>query len=355
MSTEALLLVFDLALRGGVCMVLALVAGLLLRDYPRRSESRLGALFAVGVAAFAVWSGPDIGVRGEVWMTPAMALSVGNNFIFWLFARSLFDDGFRPRAWHAVLWVAIVALGLTAWHASLVDQARLADDINRLLSIQALGFAVLAVIQTQVSWTGDLIEGRRRLRLVVIPASAAYIGLIGMALLVDPGGPQGLAASMFSSLVLALLSFAVAWSMLVISGVDEIFAASKSGQLVLSSPGLDVADQSVIADITHAMTFERLYRQEGMSIRQLSEIQELPEDRLRRLINQALGYRSFAAYLNSYRMAEAKAALADENQDEVPISTIAADAGFGSFGSFSRAFKKDTGLTPPEFRKRRAT
>ena len=45
-----------------------------------------------------------------------------------------------------------------------------------------------------------------------------------------------------------------------------------------------------------------------------------------------------------------KAALADPAQREVPIITIALDAGFGSLGPFNRAFKDATGQTPTEWR-----
>jgi hypothetical protein len=37
----------------------------------------------------------------------------------------------------------------------------------------------------------------------------------------------------------------------------------------------------------------------------------LPEYRLRQLINQGMGYRNFAAFLNFYRIADTKTALAD--------------------------------------------
>ena len=59
----------------------------------------------------------------------------------------------------------------------------------------------------------------------------------------------------------------------------------------------------------------------------------------------------FAAYLNGHRIAEARTALADPSQGEVPILTIALDAGFGSLGPFNRAFKADTGVTPSEYRR----
>ena len=74
---------------------------------------------------------------------------------------------------------------------------------------------------------------------------------------------------------------------------------------------------------------------------------------MRRLINGQLGHRNFSAFVNGYRLAEAEAALADPGQAEVPILTIALDAGFGSIGPFNRAFKSHTGLTPTEYRRSR--
>ena len=77
----------------------------------------------------------------------------------------------------------------------------------------------------------------------------------------------------------------------------------------------------------------------------------IPEYRLRRLINQQLGYRNFNVFLNNHRIEEAKAALADPTQAEVPVITIAMDAGFQSLGPFNRAFKATTGVTPTEYRR----
>ena len=79
----------------------------------------------------------------------------------------------------------------------------------------------------------------------------------------------------------------------------------------------------------------------------------IPEYRLRRLINQQLGYRNFNVFLNNHRIEEAKAALADPSQAEVPVITIAMDAGFQSLGPFNRAFKATTGVTPTEYRRQR--
>ena len=99
------------------------------------------------------------------------------------------------------------------------------------------------------------------------------------------------------------------------------------------------------------MTAERAHRQDGLTIGTLAQRLGLPEYRLRRLINQALGYRNFNSFVNRYRIAEVKAALADPRQAEVPVLTMALDAGFSSLGPFNRAFKAETGMTPSEYRR----
>ncbi|MFZ3007486.1 MAG: helix-turn-helix domain-containing protein, partial [Phenylobacterium sp.] len=76
-----------------------------------------------------------------------------------------------------------------------------------------------------------------------------------------------------------------------------------------------------------------------------------PEHRLRKAINQGLGFRNFNAYLNSFRIAETLAALADPEQAEVPILTLALDAGFNSLGPFNRAFRAATDMTPTAYRR----
>ena len=99
------------------------------------------------------------------------------------------------------------------------------------------------------------------------------------------------------------------------------------------------------------MIVERVYRQESLTIGSLSSRLGVPEYRLRRTINQGLGYRNFPAFLNRYRLEDAKAALADPAQSDVPVLTIAMDSGFQSLPPFNRAFKAETGLTPTEYRR----
>ena len=75
------------------------------------------------------------------------------------------------------------------------------------------------------------------------------------------------------------------------------------------------------------------------------------EHRLRRLINQHLGYRNFNAFLNHYRIGEARIQLGDIAMARIPVLTIAMDLGYRSLSPFNKAFKEITGATPTEYRR----
>jgi len=111
------------------------------------------------------------------------------------------------------------------------------------------------------------------------------------------------------------------------------------------------ADLRLTAELQRAMELDHAYKDETLSVASLAARLKVPEYRLRRVINQGLGHRNFNVYVNGYRLAEARAALAAAAQRDTPVLTIALEAGFGSIGPFNRAFKADTGLTPTEYRR----
>ena len=141
--------------------------------------------------------------------------------------------------------------------------------------------------------------------------------------------------------------------MMRVDAADLFPAAAKVAPAVIFSPQAveDAADQKLIGALMRLMADERIYRRDNVSIGALATKLSIPEYRLRRLINQRLGYRNFNVFLNNHRIEEAKAALSDPTQAEVPVITIAMDAGFQSLGPFNRAFKAVTGVTPTEYRR----
>src|SRR5260370_9223347 len=135
-------------------------------------------------------------------------------------------------------------------------------------------------------------------------------------------------------------------------GGETIFpAAERPAASPVASNESSTAERKLLDALMRLMSDDRIYRHEGMTIGTLATKLTVPEYKLRRLINQRLGYRNFNVFLNNHRIEEAKAALADPSQAEVPVITIAMDAGFQSLGPFNRAFKATTGVTPTEYRR----
>jgi peptidoglycan/LPS O-acetylase OafA/YrhL len=92
-----------------------------------------------------------------------------------LFARALLDDAFRPRSWHGVLWLAIVAAGVIEVLMLEPASSPGAVPLGIALTAQTVLFALLGGVQAVSTWRGDLVEPRRRLRLFLVGATAVYI------------------------------------------------------------------------------------------------------------------------------------------------------------------------------------
>jgi AraC-like DNA-binding protein len=121
----------------------------------------------------------------------------------------------------------------------------------------------------------------------------------------------------------------------------------------LPLPASEPAWEAQLAPVRHLMEEEGIYREHGMTIGRLASAADLPEYRLRQLINGGLGYRNFNDFLNRFRIDEASRRLADPSEARIPVLTIALDVGFRSISSFNKSFKDTHGVTPTAYRKAR--
>ncbi|WP_439407462.1 helix-turn-helix domain-containing protein [Bradyrhizobium sp. DASA03076] len=343
----------DLAFRAASVALLLMLAASLLHDYRNVLAARLGAAFVLGSVAHAVSYSLDVTSRVPLWHAPLIAISTATIVVFWLFTRALFDDEFRLRWWHGLIWAAVAAYSFAGcvWIAP-GGHVRFSVTVVNLI---VLGFIALAVGQMIASWPADLVERRRSARVFIVCAIALYGGLNAVLQIAAAGYHVGAVAETISAGALTLTVAAIVYAMMRVDGADLFPAAVAPAIPVASSqPAADAADQKLIDALMRLMADERIYRQENITIGVLAGRLKTPEYRLRRLINQRLGYRNFNVFLNSHRIEEAKAALADPTQVEVPVITIAMDAGFQSLGPFNRAFKAVTGVTPTEYRRLKA-
>ncbi|WGD52468.1 helix-turn-helix domain-containing protein [Bradyrhizobium sp. CB1650] len=345
----------ELACRAATVALLLVLAASLFSGFRNVVAGRLAIAFAFGSAAHAASYSIGAPVQTSAWHAPLIALSTGNVVVFWLFTRALFDDEFCLRWRHGAVWALVAAFSFVncLWIAP-GGNLRLAVIATNLIS---LGFIALAVVQTIASWPADLVERRRRVRVFIVAAAAVYGGLNALLQVFVGGSGGGDIANTFNAAVLAIVVAAIACAMMRVDGADLFpVAAEPAPAIAPRQPAAveDAADRKLIDALMRLMADERIYRQESITIGVLAGRLKIPEYRLRRLINQRLGYRNFNAFLNNHRIEEAKAALADPAQAEVPVITIAMDAGFQSLGPFNRAFKAITGVTPTEYRRLKA-
>jgi AraC-like DNA-binding protein len=224
----------------------------------------------------------------------------------------------------------------------------------RIVNLAALTFVVVGIWQTLAGRSGDLVETRRRLRLILVVAAGLCIGFLTLITffaarwLITEGAMLSTGLIAMLALASALIGLGARWPAALLQPVP---APASTRVTVVSA---DPEETVLLANLRRLMETERIYREDGFSIPALAGRMRIPEYRLRRLINQRLGHRNFTSFVNSYRLAETIAALSDPGQAQVPILTIALDAGFQSLGPFNRAFKTETGVTPTEFRRLRA-
>jgi AraC-like DNA-binding protein len=341
----------DLALRAATVAMLRVLAASLFRDFRNVLAGRLAIAFALGSAAHAATSAIGVTSPISAWHAPLIALSTGNVVVFWLFCRALFDDAFTLRWWHGLIWLAVAAFSFVncMWIAP-AGNARLAIAAVNLI---ALGFIILAVAQTIASWSADLVEGRRNLRMFIVAAAALYGGFNAILQMLAPRDATDI-ANVANSALLAGIVAAISSAMMQVTA-NDLFPATSVTSVPARLDVEDAADRKLIDALMRLMADERIYRHDNVTIGTLATRLSVPEYRLRRLINQRLGYRNFNVFLNEHRIEEAKAALADPAQAEVPVITIAMDAGFQSLGPFNRAFKATTGVTPSEYRRLKAS
>ncbi len=351
--------VIEAAIRGGAVAVLLLAATLLLRDRRLVPTRLYSALFALSVAAYVIASAPGFSALDPRWRIPIGLASSGTPAVFWLAAAAYFDDDFKPSSYRVLGWLGLVLLGL--WQM-LGGQQPTAYFLHHGLSLL---FIVLAAWQAFVGRDADLVEGRRRFRLVLVLSTALYTAGIVVSQWLLPGSETSAPFSFINAVGLLALTFVFAAARLSVSAAGQ-FAASDIPDQSASSPreirpdgpalalAVNEQDAALLTALDDLMRNNKVYREEGFSIAVLSSKLSIPEYRLRRLINQKLGHRNFSAFVNSYRLSEAMAALGDPSQSSVPVLTIALDTGFGSIGPFNRAFKAHTGMTPTEYRREHA-
>lgn len=276
---------------------------------------------------------------------PVAMLASGVAGAFWLFVLTVFEDR-PPTPW---MWAVPGGLILSGAVRGLPEDVYEWIWASRnILSGLLAAHAAVVIVR---GWAGDLLEVRRRVRAVVLGVAAilavtntviALVYHVWRGPWIEFSTSRPLGASLMTGVIVAI---GVAF----LQPRLGVFGAPRR-----PSAGVDARAQAADRQMLQALEAfmnDGGWRREGLTIRWLAEELGLPEHRLRRLINQGLGHRNFADFLNGHRVEAAKRRLADPAEARTTVAAIAFDLGFGSLGPFNRAFKAATGTTPTEWRR----
>lgn len=330
----------DLALRSGGITLLLLLAALLWRA-PIGLEGRLSVLaLAVSKSAFLIITAAlQFDLHPVLFANLTLLSSLTPAAVTWLIV-TIFLDAPGQR------WPWIVASLATS--LALYVNFAFPDVYPVCLPMSVVLYGALFGLSLW-STRDDLVECRCRAR----PGfSAAIAGLalfltLGQATGVLQEGTVFLALSQATGILVVALAFAV-W---LLRPDVKRWPGTVSGEVCPNTPTQDeFADAALVARIQAAMTAS-IWREEGLTIGALARKLSVPEHRLRRTINQGLGYRNFSSFINRARIEAACMVLADPSRQNVTVLEIAYDVGFASVGPFNRAFRAEMGHSPTEYRR----
>ncbi len=336
----------------GVTLLLVQLV-LIIRDAWDVRPARFGALLVISLIDIVGSSDSGQSVLPIGLQYPLSALSMNSAIFIWWFSLSLFNDDFRLRRleWGiAALWLM---LGLFNYNDYVLQQPISHLWAAYARSAVAIGLVAHIVYTALSGRRTDLVEQRRRVRAMFAFSIAALFLLdlvseFAFGFQTEPLWFRTLEHGGFFAVIL--------WSVFWLTRLDKHV-------LMFDPPAPVAAPAPVVQDLTpkerllHGRLLaviegENAYLEPELSISALGERIKAPEHQVRLLINKAMGHRNFRAFLNGYRMATAREALADPQKAALPILTIAMDSGFASLSSFNRAFKEETGETPSAYRQR---
>ncbi len=336
----------NVSLSQGAAALFLWLGILFFRDFGKNLGGRLGGTSALCTAGFLLCAGTvfpaNPGFSDYLGVFPCIMVLP----FAWLFCLSLLMDQFVTRAWH---WLVVLSIGAVSYMylVALANGHQAASGL--FVTVTGLKLAIVTHLAF-VSWhdlANDLVHSRRQFRAVIIALTTVTGAIVLMAELYFQNGGFNIYLQTLQTMTLVLVAVFCLWK---ISAKQDLLLQFDAGfPHSTGSPELSPLDRHDI-DALNALVAAGMFVEPRLTVTKLSSRLNIPEYRLRKLINQYLGYRNFGDFLNSHRIKMACSRLADETERNTPIFTIATSVGFQSLAPFNRAFQAYENTTPTEYR-----
>lgn len=142
--------------------------------------------------------------------------------------------------------------------------------------------------------------------------------------------------------------FVISWFVMNALYKPNLFAGINKDLVPLKLAGEPKTEPEELKQLLQFMETEKPYLDDKLTLQKLAGQINLPEKQLSILINQHAG-KHFFDFINEFRINDAKTLL--KEQPQLTVLEILYKVGFNSKSSFYTAFKKETSLTPTDYRK----
>ena len=268
--------------------------------------------FAMTLSAYLVSSSPFWNDVSSWLQTLFLFGCLANPLLFWLLARSIFEDGFHLDRWHALLLVAVEACGF--WYVSglrtdelgTASQRLIAAAVGGRLQASSITLVIAALVTAYRGRAPDLVESRRNFRTRFVTVAGGYMVFVIVVDVFLRGAAPHPIASLFHAAAIFTIVFYFAASLLTLK-INLLFEPLHTPAPVLD---LEVVERMPLDQLDAAIA-KQAFQQEGLTIGHLASQLGTQEHRLRRLINAKMGFRNFNDFLNHHRIRVACQQLAD--------------------------------------------
>ncbi len=151
----------------------------------------------------------------------------------------------------------------------------------------------------------------------------------------------------FDLILFTLLAFLITVLLKGMSG-SPLFSELKRSKYQNSKLG-DHEKNDLKQKLERIIYTDQLYLEANITVKKLSELINAHPKKVSQVINELFG-RSFYDLMNYYRVNHAIDLLSDDSNKKLTVSEIQYKSGFNSKSSFHTQFKKQTGVSPKEFR-----
>lgn len=342
------MILIDAAFRFSGIGFLLLLSIFAFRDFRKWQGFPYLILSCLSVGALLLGYSPDVLRPDGIYYDIIRVLDIPHLVFVWLLTLSLFHREFSLRWYHFVVAGAyclpILWLRLTAPAAGVPLPAHSVYAIY-WVSLASLLLITHLCVDTLWNFRDDLSDTRRKSRIYFVITSifSTVLAAFSEPLITNIANVPTYTIKAIS--IWPAIFCGVYW-MLGFRSTSVLFGMTRLKDKP-TSPSLEFI---LHTKLNTEMVEKFAYMEQGLTIVELSRRLGVSQHKLRSFINHTLGYSNFSGFINSYRLKNAKSALADHAQNHKKILPIALDAGFNSLPSFNRIFKANEGITPSAYR-----